>query len=98
MWIAGKECQRTLYVESGGQPASKSAWLDHHANEIANTYFVSTLPVLENAWLRQRFAGFEHFQVKALEIVGESLSSHRPHLQTLSHLNELYKRHLEQRL
>src|SRR5204863_5772054 len=35
-WVAGQECQRTLYVESGGQPASKTAWLDAHANELAN--------------------------------------------------------------
>src|SRR5947208_13744204 len=66
LWLAGQECQRTLYVESGGQPASKTAWLDAHANEIANGYFAATLPVLENAWLRPRFAGFGEFQVAAL--------------------------------
>src|SRR5438270_4728475 len=48
-WITGKECQRTLYVESGGQPASNAALLDAHANELTNSYFAVTLPVLENA-------------------------------------------------
>ncbi|HEY7354564.1 MAG TPA: extracellular solute-binding protein [Terriglobales bacterium] len=92
LWIAGAECQRTLYVESGGQPASKTAWLDLHANEITNGYFAATLPVLENAWLRPRFAGFEEFQVNALKIVNHFLTSGRPCRETLTQLNELYLR------
>src|SRR5881227_2292786 len=35
-WVAGKNCQRTVYVDSGGQPASKTTWQDPHANEITN--------------------------------------------------------------
>jgi multiple sugar transport system substrate-binding protein len=50
------------------------AWLDPHANKISNGYFASTLPVLENAWLRPRFAGFGSFQVEALTTVGQFLN------------------------
>lgn len=89
-WIAGMECQRTLYVESGGQPARKSAWLDDYANGMTSDYFASTLPVLENAWLRPRFAGFETFQVEALEMIAEFLSSHKSPRETLRQLNELH--------
>lgn len=89
-WLAGEQCQRTLYVESGGQPASKTAWQDLHANEITNGYFAATLPVLENAWLRPRFAGFEDFQVQALTTLSKFLSSEKTSRETLSQLDELY--------
>jgi len=89
-WIAGQECQRTLYVDSGGQPGRKTAWQDPHANEITNGYFAATLPVLENAWLRPRFAGFEDFQVGALRAVHQFLKSERSCRETLDGLDELY--------
>ena len=90
-WITGKDCQRTLYVESGGQPASKAAWLDAHANDITNGYFAATFPVLENAWLRPRFAGFERFQVKALTVVSQFLRTDLSCRGTLNQLDELYR-------
>jgi multiple sugar transport system substrate-binding protein len=90
-WLTGKECQRTLYVESGGQPASRAAWRDAHANELANGYFAATLPVLENAWLRPRFSGFEYFQVKALTLVSQFLRADLSCRKTLNQLDELYR-------
>jgi multiple sugar transport system substrate-binding protein len=90
-WVTGKECQRTLYVESGGQPASKTAWLAPHANELTNSYFATTLPVLENAWLRPRFAGFESFQIKALAMVSQFLGARISCRETLNQLDELYR-------
>jgi multiple sugar transport system substrate-binding protein len=90
LWVAGKNCQRTVYVDSGGQPASKTAWLDRHANEVTNGYFAATLPVLENAWLRPRFAGFEDFQVEALRAVSQFLKIEKSCRETLARLDELY--------
>jgi multiple sugar transport system substrate-binding protein len=89
--LAGQECQRTLYVESGGQPASRTAWLDDHANELANGYFTATLPVLERAWLRPRFAGFEDFQVAALTTISQFLHGSLTSRSTLTQLDELYR-------
>jgi multiple sugar transport system substrate-binding protein len=90
-WIAGAECQRTLYVESGGQPASETAWRDAHANALTNGYFLSTLPVLENAWLRPRFAGFQYFQIEALTIVNQFLRGEISCRETLDQVDELYR-------
>jgi multiple sugar transport system substrate-binding protein len=90
LWLAREECQRTLYVESGGQPASKTAWQDPHANQITNGYFVATLPVLENAWLRPRFAGFEDFQVDALATTSEFVTGNKSRHETLDALDDLY--------
>ena len=89
-WLTGRDCQRTIYVESGGQPASKAAWLDAHANELARGYFTATLPVLENAWMRPRFAGFEYFQIKALTLVNQFLRTDLSSRETLNQLDKLY--------
>jgi multiple sugar transport system substrate-binding protein len=90
LWLAGQQCQRTLYVESGGQPASRTAWLDPHANELTNGYFVATLPVLEKAWLRPRFAGFEHLQTLAQTPIRLFMRGERKCRETLKELDRLY--------
>lgn len=74
-WVASRECQRTLYFDSGGQPGSRTAWTDDHTNTITNGYFRSTLPVIENAWLRPRHAGFAEYQNAGAEIISRFLST-----------------------
>jgi multiple sugar transport system substrate-binding protein len=91
LWLAGQQCQRTLYVESGGQPASRAAWLDPHANQLANGYFAATLPVLEKAWLRPRFAGFEHLQTLAQTPVRLFMRGERKCHEALKDLDRLYR-------
>lgn len=92
-WIAGPECQRTLYVDSGGQPGNKRAWCDDHANAITNGYFRATLPVLENAWLRPRHAGFAEYQNIAAEIIVHFLQDKLKPSATLDELNHTYGTH-----
>ena len=72
--------------------ARKTAWLDPPANELTNGYFSATLPVMENAWLRPRFAGFERFQLAALTTIGEFLRSERSCRETLTQLDEHWQR------
>jgi multiple sugar transport system substrate-binding protein len=78
VWVAGPECQRTFYVESGGQPGSRAAWTDDGANALTGNYFRSTLPVLENAWLRPRHEGFEAFQNRGAAIIARFLAEAIP--------------------
>ena len=56
-YVASPEIQRTLYVESGGQPGHRSAWLDDAANELATGFFRDTLPGLDAGYLRPRYDG-----------------------------------------
>jgi len=72
-WVASPECQSTLYVDAGGQPASRTAWTSDHANAITCGYFSATLPVLEQAWLRPRNEGFPAFQARGANIVAAFL-------------------------
>lgn len=73
VWVAGANCQRTLYVESGGQPGSRTAWTDKAANKLTGGYFRSTLPVLEQAWLRPRHEGFDAYQNRGADIIANFL-------------------------
>lgn len=88
-WVAGRECQCTLYVESGGQPGSRAAWEDDTANTLANGYFRATLPVLESAWLRPRFAEFIGFQNAAGQVIATFMSGERSARETLDQFDRL---------
>ncbi|MGB9144258.1 MAG: extracellular solute-binding protein [Acidobacteriaceae bacterium] len=90
-WVAGADCQRTLYVESGGQPAAHSAWTDPAANALAKGYFRATLPVLEQAWLRPRFPGFVGYQNRAADIIRDFLSDKRTSGEALDELDRLLR-------
>ena len=57
--------QRTLYLENGGQPGHRGAWLDPHANDLSNGFFADTLATHDNAYLRPRYDGYLHFQDEA---------------------------------
>jgi multiple sugar transport system substrate-binding protein len=68
-YVASARCQRSLYFESGGQPGYRQAWLDKTVNAASGNFFLDTLPVLERAYLRPRYAGYLHFQDEAGPIV-----------------------------
>ncbi|MBB6429525.1 extracellular solute-binding protein [Algisphaera agarilytica] len=58
----GSEYQRTQYVENGGQPGHRKAWLDEENNRRTMDYFKDTLPCLDRAYLRPRYPGSLAFQ------------------------------------
>ncbi len=72
--VASPECQSTLYLDSGGQPGHRSAWLDAETNRRCNNFFVNTLPTLDAAYVRPRFDGYLDFQVQAGRIVHRYLT------------------------
>ena len=65
MYVAGGECQRTLYGLSGGQPAHRKAWLDETLNHVTNGFFRDTLPCLDAAIMRPRYDGYIGLQAQA---------------------------------
>ena len=91
-WVAGADCQRSLYVKSGGQPGNRQAWTDPEANALTNGFFQSTLPTVEKAFLRPRFAGFPKFQNAAFDVVWRFLNHNASPRATLSTLDELYRK------
>ncbi len=72
-YVASPECQRTLYYQSGGQPAHRSAWQDPDVNRLTNNFFRNTLPAMERAYVRPRYNGYIDFQNRGGPMVHEFL-------------------------
>ncbi|HEY0947530.1 MAG TPA: extracellular solute-binding protein [Opitutaceae bacterium] len=72
-FVASPQIQRTLYTQSGGQPGHRTAWLDPENNGATNDYFTQTLPVLDRAFVRPRFAGYLRFQESGSDLVHAAL-------------------------
>lgn len=91
-WLVSPRVQAGPYVRHGGQPASRSAWVDEHANAITNGFFHDTLATLEGGWIRPRFDGYIRFQAIAADLIHEHLAGQLTAEETLGQLNEGYGR------
>ncbi len=96
-WVAGADCQRTLYVDSGGQPGNKRAWTDPEVNALTHNFFFQILPTVEHAFLRPRFVGFTQFQNRAFGVISKFLESNEPPAATLDTVDELYRKYVPER-
>ena len=90
-YTASPECQRTVYVENGGQPGHRLAWLDEEVNRRTNNYFKDTLPALDRAYLRPRYSGYMHFQDHAGDYVRDYMMNGGDPGRVLDKMNELYR-------
>jgi multiple sugar transport system substrate-binding protein len=59
------DVQRTTYLEAGGQPGHRDAWLDPEADRIVGGFFSDTLEGIDAGFLRPRDPGFSRFQDEA---------------------------------
>ena len=89
--VAGPTWQRSLYFESGGQPAHRAAWLDPEVNRLSNGFFSDTLPAMEDSWVRPRYCGYLDFQVQAGTLIRDFLSGHDSGASTLEELDRIYR-------
>jgi len=95
--VAGAEWQRTLYFDSGGQPAHRSAWTDASVNRQSQGFFRDTLATLDDSWTRPRYDGYLQFQDAGGMIVRDFLLGKSEAGATLATLNEVYRRSLNPR-
>jgi multiple sugar transport system substrate-binding protein len=93
-YVASPEIQRTLYVESGGQPGHRSAWLDDDANELATGFFRDTLPGLDAGYLRPRYDGQLMVQNEGGDMTWDFLQTGGDPAAFLDRLDALYRRSL----
>ncbi|MEI9955898.1 MAG: hypothetical protein WDM90_06220 [Ferruginibacter sp.] len=63
-WVVSPTIQSTLYVEHGGQPGHRSAWVDSAANYLTNNFFKTVLPIMDNGYVRPRYNGYCIFRMK----------------------------------
>ncbi|MDE3179461.1 MAG: hypothetical protein KGM47_07335, partial [Acidobacteriota bacterium] len=90
LWAASEECQRTIYVQSGGQPAHRQAWTSPDVNSLTNNFFKDTLPTIEKSFLRPRGAGFIDFQTRSAALIAAFLRGEHTAAQTLDLMDECY--------
>ena len=89
--VASGECQRTMYVQNGGQPGHRAAWLDETANQLTNSFFTNTLPVMDNGFVRPRYNGYLHFQDNAGAPLQHCIMNDTNPGQALAEMNLIYK-------
>ena len=92
MYVAGEECQRTLYGLSGGQPAHRRAWLDETLNRVTNGFFRDTLACLDAAIMRPRYDGYIELQGRAGHPIVSFLRSGGSAQPVLAAIDGLYQR------
>lgn len=90
-YVCSPDCQRTLYVQSGGQPGHRSAWESAEVNRVCGNFFHDTLPTLDQAYLRPRYNGYLHFQDSAGPVVHEFLRHGGDPVPYLARIDELYR-------
>jgi multiple sugar transport system substrate-binding protein len=93
-WIVSGEMQRTLYVQHGGQPGHRSAWMDEDANHLTYDFFKNILPSMDNGYVRPRYNGYLHFQDEAGFPLQKCLMENRNAAQTLKEMNKIYQQSL----
>lgn len=87
---ASGECQRSFYVQHGGQPGHRSAWTDADANHLTHNYFTNTLNMLDNAYLRPRYNGYLYFQDHAGLPLQQCLMQEKDPAAALETMNSYY--------
>ncbi len=90
-WLCGAEVQRTFYVQNGGQPGNRVAWLDPDANALTHEFFRDTWETLRQAYVRPRHNGFVVFQEGAGRIIHALLRGEGSVINALARLQALYR-------
>ena len=90
-FVAGPETQKGMFFYSGGQPGHRAAWQDERSNELTSDFFAATLPVLDRAFVRPRYAGYLNFQDNAGYPIHQFLREGGRPENVLESLNRLYR-------
>jgi multiple sugar transport system substrate-binding protein len=92
--VVSGECQRTLYVQHGGQPGHRTAWLDADANHLTHNFFTNVLPAMDNGYTRPRYNGYLHFQDHAGLPLQKCILENSSPINALNEMNEIYQQSL----
>jgi multiple sugar transport system substrate-binding protein len=93
-FVASPDVQRGMYLDSGGQPGYRGAWLDAHVNGVANGFFSDTLATLDLAAMRPRYDGWIAVQDRACLILHQFLTENGNPDRVLDALDDVYRQSL----
>ena len=89
--VASPSFQSTFYVEHGGQPGHRLAWVDDRANRLTHNFFYTLLPAMERGYVRPRYNGYLYFQDHAGQHIQDYLLNRIEAESVLTTLNQLYR-------
>jgi multiple sugar transport system substrate-binding protein len=89
--VVSASFQKTMYVQHGGQPGHRKAWLDADANKLTNNFFKNILPTMDNGFVRPRYNGYLHFQDNAGEPLHKCIVENGSVIEALSAMNRIYQ-------
>ena len=95
-WIAGSECQQSIFYTSGGQPGNSDAWENDNINLETNNFFKNTRLTLDQAWIRPRHNGYMKFQDESGNIINEYLQSNISEDKVIDKLKLMYAESFEE--
>ena len=93
-FVGAPATQSGLFYQNGGQPGHRSAWLSDEVNASCSDFFADTLPTLDLAFVRPRYAGYLGFQDHAGDPIHEYLRLGGDPRKVLETLNRLYRESL----
>ena len=96
--IVSEKIQSTFYIQHGGQPGHKSAWVSEEANSLCNDFFKNLLPVMENGYMRPRYNGYLYFQDHAGEPLHHYLLHGGNAEKVLDKMNQIYQQSIQPHL
>ncbi len=91
IFTASANTQRTIYVQSGGQPSHRAAWEDPFADSLCGGFFSGTRNTQEEAIVRPRYSGYVALQTEGGIALQEHLRDGRSLTSTLDKLDLLYR-------
>lgn len=83
--------QSGIYFEAGGQPGHRSAWTNPALDKQCAGFFSRTLPTLDRAFVRPRYAGYLEFQDTACLHIHDYLRNGGEAKKTLDIVNRIYR-------
>jgi len=90
-FTASAAVQSGVYFQAGGQPGHRSAWTNPDLDAQCAGYFSRTLPTLDRAFVRPRYAGYLDFQDTACLHIHEFLRGSGNAGDTLDTVNRIYR-------
>ena len=85
------DVQNGIYFEAGGQPGHRSAWENPELDARCGGFFSRTLPTLDRAFVRPRYAGYLDFQDTACLHIHDYLRNDGDAGATLETVNRIYR-------
>jgi multiple sugar transport system substrate-binding protein len=90
-WASSADVQRRFVAPAGGQPGSRSAWLDTEIDAAAGGFYSGTLATIESAWVRPRASWWPDFQLEAGRVLTAALEAGSPPEPTFDELDNCYR-------